>query len=358
VKLSSSDFLYTRNANENAYTSRVSIKGYLFESTEKAKPVDLFERIFSDTLAGTEDYVFTREFAFSAPPGAEYYLLVELSDLKRRRSKESMIKISKLHPYTAGFFQFRDDNDRFAPFHLKSGKEYDLYYKDSMDLNIKMIHYEPSDGIPAVPYVTVTNDTGRSLLKKLGDQKVQLEKGSANAVFDNEGLYYFHVRLRPDQGFRVFVTEDDFPYLSEPHQMLYPLRYICSLQEYEDLFELGDDRLALERFWMRSAGNPDRGREMMERYNKKVEMANMLFSTYKPGWKTDRGMVYIIYGAPEGVFRYDNKEVWHYNQTMTQPELNFTFMKKNHEIAGEYFVLERSTSYRNSWNMAVSVWRR
>lgn len=358
VQLRSSDFLYTRNASENAYTSRISIKGSLFESTEKAKPVSMFERVFSDTLAGTEDYVFTKEFPFSAPPGAEYYLLVELSDMKRRQSRETILETSKLHPYTAGFFQFRDDKDRFAPFRLKMGNEYVLYYKDSMDLNMKMVHYQPSDDIPAVPYVTVANDTGRALLTQLGDQKVTLKKGKANTGFEKKGLYYFHLRLRPDQGFRVFVSVDDFPYLSEHRQMLYPLRYICSLQEYEELFALDDDRLALERFWMRSAGNPDRGREMMERYNRRVEMANMLFSTYKPGWKTDRGMVYIIYGAPEGVFRYDDKEVWHYNQTMTQPELNFTFMKEYHEIAGEYFVLERSTSYRNSWNMAVSIWRR
>ena len=37
----------------------------------------------------------------------------------------------------------------------------------------------------------------------------------------------------------------------------------------------------------------------MRRYYARVEEANLRFSAFKPGWKTDRGMVYVRYGEPD-----------------------------------------------------------
>jgi GWxTD domain-containing protein len=58
--------------------------------------------------------------------------------------------------------------------------------------------------------------------------------------------------------------------------------------------------------------------ELEEEYYQRVDYANRNFGNYMPGWKSDRGMVYIIFGAPSNIerrpFDMDSKpyEVWTY----------------------------------------------
>ncbi len=72
-------------------------------------------------------------------------------------------------------------------------------------------------------------------------------------------------------------------------------------------------------FWKSKDPNPNTPRnEKMEEYYGKVEYANKNFGHYIEGWRTDMGMVYIIFGAPNNVDRHpfdiDSKpyEVWSY----------------------------------------------
>jgi len=72
-------------------------------------------------------------------------------------------------------------------------------------------------------------------------------------------------------------------------------------------------------FWHRRDPSPDSKRnEFMEEYYARVEYANAHFKHFLEGWRTDMGMVFIIFGAPNNVdrhpFDYDSKpfEVWSY----------------------------------------------
>lgn len=72
-------------------------------------------------------------------------------------------------------------------------------------------------------------------------------------------------------------------------------------------------------FWRKRDPSPNTERnELMEEYYARVSYANKHFTHYIDGWKTDMGMVYIIFGAPNNVERHpfdiDSKpyEVWTY----------------------------------------------
>jgi GWxTD domain-containing protein len=72
-------------------------------------------------------------------------------------------------------------------------------------------------------------------------------------------------------------------------------------------------------FWKKRDPNPNTPRnEKMLAYYAKVEYANKTFKHYIEGWRTDMGMVYIIFGPPNNVDRHpfdiDSKpfEVWSY----------------------------------------------
>jgi len=91
------------------------------------------------------------------------------------------------------------------------------------------------------------------------------------------------------------------------------------------------------QFWKSKDTNPNTPRnEAMEEYYAKVEYANKNFKHYVEGWRTDMGMVYIIFGAPSNVDRHpfdmDSKpyEIWSYY------ELNHRFVFVDQSGFGDY----------------------
>lgn len=100
------------------------------------------------------------------------------------------------------------------------------------------------------------------------------------------------------------------------------LRYFAKSDELRYIKNAEDEtekRKRFEEFWERH--NPAPGakpnRALVEYYGR-VAYANEKFRHYIDGWKTDRGMVYIVYGPPSYVDRnpmdYETKpyEVWEY----------------------------------------------
>jgi len=90
-------------------------------------------------------------------------------------------------------------------------------------------------------------------------------------------------------------------------------------------------------FWKKKDPNPNTTRnEKMDEYYERVEYANKHFKHYTEGWRTDMGMIYIIFGPPSNVDRhpFDSNakpyEVWSYF------DLNYTFVFVDETGFGDY----------------------
>src|SRR6476620_11762849 len=58
----------------------------------------------------------------------------------------------------------------------------------------------------------------------------------------------------------------------------------------------------IEAFWDRRNPNPDsEDNEFKDEHYRRIEYANDHFAAGVPGWKTDRGRIYIVYGAPDEI---------------------------------------------------------
>src|SRR5208337_4179420 len=58
----------------------------------------------------------------------------------------------------------------------------------------------------------------------------------------------------------------------------------------------------IEQFWLRRNPNPDSPEnEFREEHYRRIQYANDHFAAGKPGWKTDRGHIYIAFGAPDSI---------------------------------------------------------
>jgi len=125
--------------------------------------------------------------------------------------------------------------------------------------------------------------------------------------------------------------------------------YIISPTEKDVFHQLSTDRereLFIEAFWNHRDPTPGTSEnEFKKEYYRRINYANRFFSRVvpKPGWKTDRGRIYILLGEPRDVERFTgetqiyNTEIWFY-QGLTKYGLpsgfNMVFYQKGG--IGEY----------------------
>ena len=81
--------------------------------------------------------------------------------------------------------------------------------------------------------------------------------------------------------------------------------YIITDEERKAFKTLSNDEerdAFIEQFWLRRNPNPDSPEnEFREEHYRRIAYANEHFAAGKPGWKTDRGHIYIAYGPPDSI---------------------------------------------------------
>ena len=81
--------------------------------------------------------------------------------------------------------------------------------------------------------------------------------------------------------------------------------YIITDEERKAFKNLTNDEereAFIEQFWLRRNPNPDSpDNEFREEHYRRIQYANDHYAAGKPGWKTDRGHIYIAFGPPDSI---------------------------------------------------------
>lgn len=176
-------------------------------------------------------------------------------------------------------------------------------------------------------------------------------------TLNRKGLYYFQLDTMSTNGYTVFCAEEDYPSFTTADQLIDALRYLTTRKEYDQLINSDEKRKSIDQFWLEKSGNNERGRRLIKIYYGRAKDANVHFTSFTEGWKTDRGMVYIIYGPPATVYREGENEVWNYPYHEGVPATRFVFTRMNNPFTDNDYVLNRSLELQRSWYIAVDSWR-
>jgi GWxTD domain-containing protein len=86
------------------------------------------------------------------------------------------------------------------------------------------------------------------------------------------------------------------------------VNYIITAEEREAFKHLNTDEEReqfVEQFWLRRDPTPDTiENETKEEHYRRIAYSNERFASGKPGWKTDRGRIYIMHGPPDEIESY------------------------------------------------------
>lgn len=159
------------------------------------------------------------------------------------------------------------------------------------------------------------------------------------------------------------VRQAGFPAVDRLDVMVEALEYLATARELRHLRN-SDDAIELKHrfdaFWMARAPDRATASRLLEQYYSRVEEANRLFSGVKEGWKTDRGMIYILRGPPLFIDRFLDHEQWYYSYSEMNPADVYRFERvivPDLQAINRNVVLERSRVYDYEWRRLVGRWR-
>ncbi|MDH3214912.1 MAG: GWxTD domain-containing protein [Candidatus Krumholzibacteria bacterium] len=238
------------------------------------------------------------------------------------------------------------DHATFAALDGQPGLEFDLYLEDVLQDSIRCV----------LTYEVVGRDNsqvlyGRRTVRLMGaeDQFVV----SFNVDEWSPGRYVFNIKaslaepLRESVATLPFDVEFTRAMLSRHFDVTISiLSLIASEDEIKRFEEASEaDRAALWLlFWKGRDPTPrTEENETLEEHWRRVRYANENFATSEPGWRSDRGKIYIRYGEPDEIdvrsdpYVQGQYLIWRYYED------NLTFVFYDRFGLGEYILSNSST---------------
>ncbi len=230
------------------------------------------------------------------------------------------------------------------------------------------INYSPSSlRYKGIDYdETETVQTNRRVLSQKGSVTIEyffpvLSQGNYRFEVDIQGNTESDVELYKARDFAV--RSKNHPTLKTAEELARPLAYLMNDKEYDRLMSIKDSdslKQAIDRFWLRNIRNVNDAKSVLELYYERVEEANKKFSNFKEGWKTDRGMIYILFGSPWYVDQKHDNLVWSFTYNRNDPDLNYLFTRnriRSEFFPFNHFMLQRSPNYYNIHYRQVQLWK-
>jgi GWxTD domain-containing protein len=239
---------------------------------------------------------------------------------------------------------------------VRPGTTVRLRCEQLADRTIIVRHFSSPDKLPAP--VFVTNNEAVPVVELDTSYFLHVDQNGVIALTAPEhGFLHFLADTSARSGYTLFTFNMAFPTVSHAEDLVPPLRYITSLQEWERITTSPQPRSEIERFWTDAAGSRERARELIEAFYGRVESANRHFSSWTEGWRTDRGLVHIIFGTPNTIHRTATAESWTYGEESNLMSLTFVFQKREGSFSDNDMVLRRDPMFKTAWYRNVESWR-
>ncbi|MCT4581490.1 MAG: GWxTD domain-containing protein [Flavobacteriales bacterium] len=357
-KIATKNILYTREDKLSPYKANIKIHYQLFPYGNSKTIVDSTSFFIQDEVRSKTSKNLSGNFTINTPDAKDYLLKVTTEDLNRGASIEKKIYLRKSYVHNRQYFLVLKDSTKTPVYNFFVNDTSALQIKAEQHKNqmIFIHHYNRNFNIAAPPFASVNtkpfnyspDQTTSSQLNALGETKI---------TPPTNGFIHIQTDTSSKVGYTLFKYEKNYPTIHAIEGLVKPLRYICSTAEYNALLNSPTPKKSIDEFWLSKASSKERARELIKQYYNRVEQANKHFSSHVEGWKTDRGMISIIYGTPTVVRKTGRTETWIYGEENNLIALNFVFNQKNNPFSNNDYKLQRSSTYKTSWYRAVDTWR-
>lgn len=352
------ELTYKRADDSTTHFARATFHYDIYRTYNGKNLVDSGSAYIYDISNYGKDVSSLGHFEIKIKEGYNYVMIIRLEDMNADAGSIHLIDIDKTDELgRQNFYLKASDNLPMVYDYVERNKNYWVIQRDSLRKYAFVKYFKPNLSA-AHPPMTGGMPKKRTI-KADTTYRLAFENGISEAVqFSRQGYYHIYLDSSKQKGFSVFQFTSNYPYITTPMQMLMPLRYLTSKNEFKSLATARDTKKAVDEFWIKIAGSKERARRLIRLYYNRVQQANMMFYSDREGWMTDRGMIYIVFGPPDRVYRNEMMETWYYGYQKGNSTLKFDFYKTDNPFTNEDFLLNRTPAYATPWHNALEIWRR
>jgi GWxTD domain-containing protein len=300
--------------------------------------------------------------------GASYYAVIKITDKIKQTHSTSYLDISKNDEFEGNNFKVYDHFNKKEIFTrvLRPDEYINIRYPQKSVDTLFLFYYKPVTNISPAPSVLLPETT---VSDKPAKMFIMPSSDTLPMMFPKQGIYLFSIDSTRHEGVTICNFGDDYPGMTKASTMIPPLEYIATTEEMDSLRLAENQKVALDNFWLKHAGNIEKAKELIRIYYFRVQYANMYFASYKAGWLTDRGMIYMLYGPPDMLQKSIDVEKWGYKLPAVKSKWGsrysvesqyvwFVFTRKDNIFTQNDYSLNRSQTPISYWDEAVASWRR
>jgi GWxTD domain-containing protein len=282
-----------------------------------------------------------------AVPEKPWILLAKVTHIESQKSWYYFKLMEAIYP-VKGWIE-NNDKSVVMENYLFSGKAYTIKSTDDKPMHVSF-YKTTSFFQPYPPFAEKTPPADRFLFH---DSIFHLVSGSSFTL-KREGLYLFQRDTASADGFAVRVVSGNFPKYTKIDDLADPLIFVTTPEEYKQLVAAGNEKPKFDKVVLDITRDKDRAKNFMRSYFRRVELANQYFSSFKEGWKMDRGMIYLVFGVPDELAKNGGNEVWNYRSFGAR----FTFVKSGSVYDPDNYVLLRDKRFTEAWFSTIDLWRK
>ncbi len=353
VRFRPTNLYFTRSDDKNVYLAKVKVKYKLYESLENGKLIDS-SSIDLDVYRTQVQKHKVASFNMKTPAKRKYILEVLTTDMIKQRPRRALLEVDKRRNNTPQNFLLLESDGGALNFnrHFGQNKEFETMSAFPRDKFIAC-YYNKEFPLPRPPYDEVK--TSRFEIKP--DTIITVIDATSLTFRQDARTISFHADSIENDGFCTHYFHEYFPFIRTTTQMYRSLRYIAKASEYNKIAKSSNKKEAIDEFWLSITDDTNRAKELIKVYYRRVLFSNIYFTSFTEGWRTDRGMIYIIFGEPNSIYKTSEGERWQYGDNRGLKPLVFNFEKTQNKLSDNNFVLKRLRSYNYVWNEAISSWR-
>ncbi len=347
-------------ANEQAeYRALLRLKYELVRLDENGQEdvlVDSASVVYKLLRRDEQSSAFFASLTIPVRQGQRYLLSLETRDLNRGSLGQEYLYVDKRNAYSAQNFKvisMYSGYPKFMRFFLP-GERFNVRYRDRSVDSIYVKYFNIDSELPRPP-ITATSDYTMSYTPDTSFIFPLVDTASYN--LRREGMYQIQIDPERDEGLALLNFGGSFPEVRTPDELMEPLFYLTTLAEYRDLRRKPNRKLAVDDFWLKTGNNMEKSRELLRIYYNRVVYSNLYFTSNKEGWKTDQGMIFILFGPPNRIQMTGTGENWFYFARRKNKAVEFKFNRVHDAFSIQNLVWDQSTDSRVYWNEAVRSWR-
>lgn len=278
-------------------------------------------------------------------PTKSWLLIAKVTNLETKTSWIYFKLIEPIYPVN-GWIE--KGSELITEKYLSVGSEYRVQGIDSKPLFVSF--YKTDFPAASPPFADRESIPDRFMFY---DSSFRVTPGST-IIPKHQGLYLFQKDTSAAEGFAIRVVDKIYPKFSTISDLIEPMIFVTTQDEYGQLMKAEGDKTKFDKVVLDITTDKERAKTFMRNYFRRVELANLYFSSFKSGWKTDRGMIYLIFGLPDEVSVNDGSEVWFYKNSKTR----FSFVKSGSVYDPDNYVLLRDKRFMETWFAQVDLLRK